>query len=373
MAAKAKARLKKSDAEDEQKKKDDEDKAEKSDVVDTAGSSSDDEKDKDKDKDKDALDKAEDDDLDDDAEDDGDEDDSDEDAGEVRLRIGSDGAIRLVMDGEDVDFDDDDDDDTDEDEEEDDMEQTDKSQNPAGRQRLSAEGLEKALNAMSEYAQQADVGERRKELMRRAQSKAGLSKSEARELFVNLGGGEGKSSLRQRVAQAFDGEGQMAKSASAAAEAQDAFAYLEGLNGNVSKSFGVLADAVEQSDHRAHGTQLLLCKALARIGAAVKSVSDRIDAIGQAPARAPKSISAGAQAVSKSFAGAPSQQSLTREDAVDALTRMNKATIGTSRPGLSKGNRDLVQAIDVLSTSGQIDPGLLAEITQFKATGRFDG
>lgn len=283
-------------------------------------------------------------------------------------------------DDEDDDDDDEDDDDdldkSDEDDDDDDDESIDMTQpaskstsSKSAKAAVTAETLSKALQAMQSYVRANDVGSRRTALLQKAQ-RSTLATKERDELFALLAGQDvKKSTLAGQVRRNFRKDETMAKSVQSAAEQQDVSDYLDSLSDNISRSLGTLAKATEASSQRQHSVNLIMCKALAQVGGAVRAIGERMQVLEQQPAREPKSLSA--NPVQKSFAGNPaSANEMSADDILASLTAMNEQSYKEGRRGLSKGGHSITDGVSAMCSSGAIDRGLLSEVQAFAKSQR---
>lgn len=310
--------------------------------------------------------------------------------GEFRVRVLPDGNIRLVLDDDDQtdDAEDSDDDDLEraESDEQDDPQDDDKLKKdpqmgksqretaPDAKQVvMTEESLSKALDALKAMTQAQQPGNRRQALLHKAQSHKGLSKAEARELFLEMGKKEqAPQSLADKVTQGFEHNEEMHKSMADAGQDQDVARFMLSLTDNLSKSLGEVCESVEASTQRAHAGQLVLSKAVAQMGTAIKLMAQRMQVIESQPVRQPKSLSA--RPMAKSFAGTPtadvSQGHLPSEEVIDTLTRMNMDSVRGGHKGLTKGHRNILSGIEAAMHGQRVDPGLLEEIHAYRSEQR---
>jgi len=215
---------------------------------------------------------------------------------------------------------------------------------------LTEDDLQKSLDQLESLVAEEDKPTRKQQLIEKAQSAGELEKSERDELFSLLGGEvEDEPHLSDDIEKSMS-------------DVVDVSEYLDRQHEALTKSLSVLADHVEKSDNRQNEFNMILAKAVGQVGKSVQAISERLIAIEDTPARAPKSH--GAQPMQKSFANAPqATDQPTRVQILDALEDMSKSYNGTLEDGT-----DLLTAIVKYESTGAISQALLERVKNHKAS-----
>lgn len=219
---------------------------------------------------------------------------------------------------------------------------------------LDVDDLEKALDALEEIVLSDDPSARRNHLLEKAKSDD-LTKSEHAELMDLLGGKSATPDLSEEITKGFVENEDLVKSI-------DVSNYLENQHFELVKALGVLGDAVEASDQRSWNLDIELAKSVSAIGREVVAMRKTLGTIAQAPARAPKSVTAGA--LEKGFAGAnPAGEEITLSKAMNVMEEM-------LHKGVVTEGFDLVNEMTKGESTGRISSRALEGVKEYLASAR---
>lgn len=219
---------------------------------------------------------------------------------------------------------------------------------------LSEDDLEKSIAKLEEYFEKGDAPSRKQTLLEKAQVTE-LSKSEQDELHQILGGGnsEPEETLSDIVEKSMEPGEDLQK-------ALDVSEYLSETHEESVRVNRMLADTIEKSDSRQHEYNMVLAKAMARIGNLVKSLDEKFDTISEQPARRPKSQVG--KPLQKSFAGAPpAGEQLSKSEISDTLETLFMKSCDMGQGGAMDGI-DLLAETAKFETTNRLNPAVMAMV-----------
>ena len=220
--------------------------------------------------------------------------------------------------------------------------------------------LQKSLDRLTAMAEAGDGPSRKDNLLAKANDDT-LSKSEREELFELLGG----------AAPTVDEPGEnIVKSMTSndtLQKALDVSEYLQEQHSELIKSLRNVGEEIQKSDNRRHEFSLVTAKALCDIGQMVKSLYEQVNAIGNQPARAPKSLGVKAgQVLQKSFAGrAPDSDELNKSQVLDALDGLMEESMAKGGSGNLETGEDIALAVSKYEQTHMISKSMLGAAKEF--------
>jgi len=207
---------------------------------------------------------------------------------------------------------------------------------------LTEDDLQKSLDALEEFNKSEDTESRKDALLKKAQVSE-LEKSEQDELYELLGGGEPKDelTLSDEIEKSMEDNEDLQK-------ALDVSDYLRENTEEMVKSMKLIADRQDSSDTRQHAYNLILAKAVAKIGELTKSMADKLEIVGNQPSRGPKSKGVAAP-LEKSFGGdRPQGESLSKAQVLDIMEDMIVKSANS-------GGGGAVEGIDMVNAASQYE------------------
>ena len=223
---------------------------------------------------------------------------------------------------------------------------------------LTGDDLQKSLDQLNEFAASNDAQTRKQVLLEKALTET-LPEAERTELFGLMGEepGTDEASLSGEVKKGMEDN----KTVQGALDVSD---FLRENNIEVTKSMGLLADHIEQSDNRQSEFNLMLAKAVSDIGNHVVAVSTRLGCIESQPAHAPKSKGVPTAPLKKAFADQPPGDAgdLSKSEVLDALEEMVMKSVDSGMNGATVDGTDLAMATSKFEQLNRISPKLLKQV-----------
>lgn len=253
----------------------------------------------------------------------------------------------------------DDDNDMDEGEEEEEKEEE-KGKSMDVDQAVTEEELQKSLDALEEVIGE-DSTTRKDALLSKAQT-GELDDEERTELFQLLGG-ESEDTAKSLTDEALEG----LRGNETIQKSLDVSEYLHEQQAELVSALATMGDAVEKSDRRQHGFNLVLAKAVATQGKLVKAMSERMGILAKQPARAPKAR--GVSTIEKGLGGQPpgsgAEGQLSKSQVLDVMEAMHKESIDKGREGQSRCGEDFLLSIEKYERSSRLSKAMHEEIIEF--------
>ena len=250
-------------------------------------------------------------------------------------------------------------------EEDEEDEDTEKAGCAMKKSKLSADDLQKSLDKLEAIATADDPPSRREQLLAQASDRE-LSKSERVELFELLGGESATTEdPGDEIVKSMEQNEELAK-------ALDVSDYLQEQHTELVKSLRAVGEKIRESDNRHHEFGLVLARAVHDIGSMVKSLAEQVDAMGSAPARAPKSLGVrtrSSQVMQKSFANGPSgdeSEQLTKSDVLTALDGLMQDSMQKGNPGATPFGEDITLAVAKYEQTHQISKPMLNAVMSWR-------
>ena len=216
--------------------------------------------------------------------------------------------------------------------------------------------LEKSIAKLEEYAEEGDPVSRKDALLAKAQQ-GELDEDEREELYKALGGDyETPSSDDEPLSKGIQENETLQK-------ALDVSDYLSEQHTELCKSLDAVGEVINASDKRQHEYNLVLAKAVADTGNLVKSIAEKLDIIGQQPARGPKSAGLrGSQPLAKSFAGQPSGDEMSRDQVLNGLDALMEKSMRDGSNGMTSDGEDILKSISKYEQTHNISRSMLQQV-----------
>ena len=230
---------------------------------------------------------------------------------------------------------------------------------------ISEEDLLKSLSRLEQVAKSGS-GARKQELLQKSLA-GNLSDGESSEL-IKLLSGIREAGLREQVAKSMSGadNDELAKSI-------DVSSYIAELHKTLVDNMTSLATSIEKSEARSADRESVLAKGLLDLtkamisqGRLVKSLQDKVDSFGRAPAHGPRAVHNVDQLAKSGLAPSNPGLRLSNDDVLDTLEQMMHKSIVDGGDGVAVSGETFEQAISKFEQTQMIHPSLLNAVVQFR-------
>lgn len=230
---------------------------------------------------------------------------------------------------------------------------------------ISEEDLIKSLSRLEQVAKSGS-GARKQELLQKSLA-GSLSDGENVELIKLLSGVQ-EAGLREQVAKSMSGadNDELAKSI-------DVSSYIAELHKTLVDNMTSLATSIEKSEARSADRESVLAKGLLDLtkamisqGRLVKSLQEKVDSFGRAPAHAPRAIHNVDQLAKSGLAPSNPGLRLSNDDVLDTLEQMMHKSVVDGGDGVAVSGETFEQAISKFEQTQMIHPSLLSAVVQFR-------
>lgn len=222
-------------------------------------------------------------------------------------------------------------------------------------QDLTEDDLMKAMNKLEIFATEEDPNARKKALLAKAQEED-LDKSEQDELMQLISGGNEVEIEEESITKGLDENETIQKS-------MDVSDFLAEQTNELTKALNIVDGNMTKSDSAQREFNLMLARGVTSVGKLVKSIAEKLDAIGEQPVRKPTSV----QPLEKSFAGQKAQSDsaqLSKSQVLDRLTGIVEDQLQKGGTTLTPFGVDLANEAAKFEMTGQLDPRVLKMVSE---------